>query len=211
RLDVLFVRWFGRDVNYPSGWDAKRLHRLQFLDQEGPDAFGFLDPNSVVRGIQLIPAFEHGLTNELLPGPSQARRFQDEPTNSDWAYYYVNMFVDRDILMRFRGGGVGHRATRDWDEFLFQDAGRAVVDEDTVMGDSAAAALDSDDEASGDEAEEWAGIMQDREGETETADGDDLAGEESEESENEDPDRVIADEGEELDDDILDHEGYDAL
>ncbi|KAF8130755.1 hypothetical protein EV363DRAFT_219991 [Boletus edulis] len=183
---------------------------------------GFIDSNSwtkkglmrsassVVRGIQLIPAFEHGLTNELLPGPSQARRFQDEPTNSDWAYYYVK-FVDRDILMRFQGGGVGHRATRDWDEFLFQDAGRAVVDEDTVMGDSAAAALDSDDEASGDEAEEWAGIMQDREGETETADGDDPAGEESEESENEDPDRVIADEGEELDDDILDHEGYDAL
>ena len=25
-IGVLFVRWFHRDVNYPSGWSAKRLH-----------------------------------------------------------------------------------------------------------------------------------------------------------------------------------------
>ena len=31
--------------------------------------------------------------------------------------------------MRMRGGGVGHKATRDWNTMLFEDAGRAVDDE----------------------------------------------------------------------------------
>lgn len=94
RMDVLFVRWFRRDVNYPSGWSEKRLHRLQFFDQENPsDAFGFLDPDLVVRGVHLIPAFAfyRTQTDELL-GPSRARRMQDgDDPDKDWKYYYVNM------------------------------------------------------------------------------------------------------------------------
>ncbi|KAJ7626822.1 hypothetical protein FB45DRAFT_868107 [Roridomyces roridus] len=30
------------------------------------------------------------------------------PYDADWRYYYVNIFVDRDMYMRYRGGGVGH-------------------------------------------------------------------------------------------------------
>ncbi|KAF8172248.1 hypothetical protein K438DRAFT_1940544 [Mycena galopus ATCC 62051] len=28
--------------------------------------------------------------------------------DQDWRYYYVNFFVDRDMYMRYLGGGVGH-------------------------------------------------------------------------------------------------------
>ena len=28
RMDFLFVRWFGRDAKYKSGWSAKRLPRI---------------------------------------------------------------------------------------------------------------------------------------------------------------------------------------
>lgn len=93
RMNVLFVRWFRRDVNYPSGWNEKRLHRLQFFDQESPsDAFGFLNPESVVRGVHIIPAFGYARTYDLLAGGSDGRRLRDEDDpNADWKYYYVNM------------------------------------------------------------------------------------------------------------------------
>ena len=71
-MDLLWVRWFGRELGYASGWDTRRLHRLGFIPHDQPDAFGFLDPADVIRGIHLIPAFAHG---------------HDE----EWVYYYVNM------------------------------------------------------------------------------------------------------------------------
>jgi hypothetical protein len=54
------------------------------------DAFGFLDPNLVVRGVHLIPAFYHGRTEEYL-APSIARPLSDEDT--DWVYFYIAMYV----------------------------------------------------------------------------------------------------------------------
>ena len=33
------------------------------------------------------------------------------------------------MFMRMRGGGVGHKATHNWNTMLFEDAGRAVDDE----------------------------------------------------------------------------------
>ncbi|KIJ57919.1 hypothetical protein HYDPIDRAFT_141904 [Hydnomerulius pinastri MD-312] len=92
RMDVLFVRWFQRDSNLSSGWDAKRLHRLQFFNQDHiADAFGFVDPDSVIRGVHLIPAFAFGPTDEYL-GPSFVR--QDPESHGwhlDWRYFYINM------------------------------------------------------------------------------------------------------------------------
>ncbi|KII83442.1 hypothetical protein PLICRDRAFT_677051, partial [Plicaturopsis crispa FD-325 SS-3] len=65
QMDVLYVRWFGRDLSYRAGWKAKRLHRLGFLDSSDPGAFGFVNPALVVRGAHLIPAFHHGRTAEF--------------------------------------------------------------------------------------------------------------------------------------------------
>ncbi|TFY75070.1 hypothetical protein EWM64_g8942 [Hericium alpestre] len=53
-------------------------------------SFGFLDPDDVIREAHLIPAFVHGQTEQ------------------EWDFYYVNIFADRDIFMRYAGIGVGH-------------------------------------------------------------------------------------------------------
>ncbi|ETW82718.1 hypothetical protein HETIRDRAFT_119492 [Heterobasidion irregulare TC 32-1] len=44
RLDFLWVRWFGRDMGSPSGWAARPLHRVGFVDSNDPSAFGFVNP-----------------------------------------------------------------------------------------------------------------------------------------------------------------------
>ena len=92
RMDVLFVRWFQRDTNVDAGWNAKRPFRLQFFDQDNiSDAFGFVNPDSVVRGIHLIPAFAFGNTDELL-GPSFVRQERGfKGWDFDWRFFYVDM------------------------------------------------------------------------------------------------------------------------
>jgi len=98
RMDVLFVRWFRWDTNFDSGWDAKRLPHIQFFDQAEhlDEAFGFVDPDLVVRGVHLIPAFTAGTTDELL-NKSFVRH--GEPlaegwdSDLDWNYMYINMYV----------------------------------------------------------------------------------------------------------------------
>jgi hypothetical protein len=88
RMDVLWVRWFGRNLGLKSGWAAKRLHQVGFLDSSNSDALGFLDPQEVIRTVHLIPSFAHGQTSVLL-GPSDIRQPCEE--DGDWVYYYVNM------------------------------------------------------------------------------------------------------------------------
>jgi hypothetical protein len=88
QMDFLFVRWFGHDPTYKSGFSAKRLPHIGFLKGEDPCAFGFVDPDVVIRGIHLIPAFEHGQTDQLLMD-SFVRREAD--LGKDWLYFYVNM------------------------------------------------------------------------------------------------------------------------
>lgn len=86
--EVLWIRRFRRDSTYRAGFAKKRLHRLQFLPAGDPDAFGFLDPDDVIRGAHLIPAYRYGRTSELLEGESFGRL---EGELDDWRYYYVNM------------------------------------------------------------------------------------------------------------------------
>ncbi|KAF9235589.1 hypothetical protein BU15DRAFT_64686 [Melanogaster broomeanus] len=57
-------------------------------------------------------------TSSLLP-PSVTCPIHDH--NEDWVFYYVNMFIDRDMIMRYRGGGVGHRSTREATCVLLHD------------------------------------------------------------------------------------------
>ncbi|OJA12492.1 hypothetical protein AZE42_08787 [Rhizopogon vesiculosus] len=55
-LDFLWVCWFARDAKAPSGWAVKQLPRVGFYDGDDPSAFGFINPDLVIRGVQLIPA-----------------------------------------------------------------------------------------------------------------------------------------------------------
>jgi hypothetical protein len=87
-MNFLWVRWFGRDLTYKSGWKAKRLHRVGFVDSQDPGAFGFLDPTHIIRAVHIIPGFAWGRTAALLP-PSIARSPLEK--DKDWIYYYISM------------------------------------------------------------------------------------------------------------------------
>jgi hypothetical protein len=137
-MDFLFVRWFGRDSDPQPGWKSRRLIRLGFVPGNDGSAFGFLDPNQVIRAIHLIPAFHWGrVTTKYLPRSPIARGIDDP--DHDWQLFYIGMFVfylliynqlitiprfrfaDRDLMMRFRGGGVGHKTTRQATNFFKKD------------------------------------------------------------------------------------------
>ena len=102
--------------------------------------------------------------------------------------------------MRFRGGGVGHKVTREWDEFL-QREGREPPPDDEDIG------IESQSEDSGDELEWEVGVT----GDGIDEEGDELGNSELEESDGEEEDVIVADKGEELDEDIWAQEGYGAL
>ena len=86
--EVLWVRRFRRDKSYRAGFKPKRLHRLEFLSSADAFAFGFLDPDEVIRASHLIPAFRYGRTDEFLSGESFGRA-PDEL--DDYRYFYINM------------------------------------------------------------------------------------------------------------------------
>ncbi|KAG1822053.1 uncharacterized protein BJ212DRAFT_1264972 [Suillus subaureus] len=109
-IDFLWVHWFCRDSNHKSGWVACQLHQIGFYDanEVRADAFGFIDPAQVIRGVHVILGFTHGSTGNLLP-PSIARQPHDG--GMDYSWYYVNQFVDCDMFMQFCGSGIGHKTT----------------------------------------------------------------------------------------------------
>ncbi|KAK1217968.1 hypothetical protein PQX77_019354 [Marasmius sp. AFHP31] len=101
-------------MEFLFGWKHKRLPRLYFPDANDPGAFDFVDPARVIRASHIIPAFEYNTTDELLSSDSMARLYEEYDEgkyvleDQDYRYYYVNMFPDTDMFMRYRGGGIGH-------------------------------------------------------------------------------------------------------
>ena len=92
QMDFLWVRWYGLDMDARSGFKARRLRQIGFLDSSNADtpAFGFIDPLDVIRAIHVIPVFHFGKTNLLL-SPSLARR--EDEGDEDYERYYINMYV----------------------------------------------------------------------------------------------------------------------
>ncbi|KAF7372504.1 hypothetical protein MVEN_00112300 [Mycena venus] len=106
-MEFLWVRWFGIEPNYRSGFKVARLPKVGFVQEDDPNAFVFLDPALVLRGCHLVPAFAVGHTSALLKtvSPTAARPLGE---SDDWANFYVTIWVDRDMFMRYIGGGIGH-------------------------------------------------------------------------------------------------------
>jgi len=91
RMDFLWVRWFGEEPGYRSGFRQAHLPKIGFVESTDDFAFSFVDPANVVRGCHLIPAFSAGRSTDLLPhSRSAARRANPEDVN-DWLNFYVNM------------------------------------------------------------------------------------------------------------------------
>ncbi|KAJ3882463.1 hypothetical protein F5051DRAFT_494399 [Lentinula edodes] len=160
RMEFLWVRWLGTEPDYRSGRRFAKLPKVGFVPEDDEFAFGFLDPSQVIRACHLIPAFIHGKSNDLLATrlPTAARKVGE---SEDWLNYYVMIFVDRDMFMRYHGGAIGHidiRQCRDID--LIPEG-----DEDDDMGnvdftgpeDILTPNFDSDFEDGSDRSEENAG------------------------------------------------------
>jgi hypothetical protein len=90
------VRRHRLDRTWQGGFKQKRLHRLEFLPADDPDAFGFLDPDEVIRGAHIIPAFSAGTTTHLLDDDSIGRLPREGlEDDEDWRSYYLNLYVNR--------------------------------------------------------------------------------------------------------------------
>ncbi|KIO28249.1 hypothetical protein M407DRAFT_39998, partial [Tulasnella calospora MUT 4182] len=103
RLDVLWIRWLGEDPGYVGNPGVRRLERVGYVP-EGLFAFGFIDPDVVVRAAHLIPAFIYEKTDKLL-----TRSLFWDCQDGDWETTMSTcIFVYRDMLSRFLRTGVGH-------------------------------------------------------------------------------------------------------
>ncbi|KAM6488778.1 hypothetical protein JOM56_015763 [Amanita muscaria] len=141
RVDFLWVRWFGRILEQPGGWKARRFHCVGFVNAQDEAAFGFVDPASVIRGVYLIPDFD---------GHSD-----DENSSRDWTQFYVNIFPDRDMVMRFRGGGIGHKTIRDAVDIFLQDKHPIdiAIDEEATEEEPEMMDMDNDENETGEDEE----------------------------------------------------------
>jgi len=90
-IQFLWVRWLGTEPGYRSGSRVARLPKVGFVEATDDDAFGFLDPDLVIRGSHLIPVFHSGRTSDLMPydGVTSARSTGEK---DDWMNFYVNMY-----------------------------------------------------------------------------------------------------------------------
>ncbi|KAF8811643.1 hypothetical protein BYT27DRAFT_7208274 [Phlegmacium glaucopus] len=123
-IAFLWICWYGLDLDRSSwfGWKACRLAKVGFVPNTpdaGSPAFGFLNPA------------QRGLTGDLLE-PLLA--WLPDEGDLDWRCYYVNVFIDCDMLMHFREQDNGlTQGGHDEDEHGFNaDA----VDEDSEAMDN---------------------------------------------------------------------------
>jgi hypothetical protein len=191
-MEFLWVRWFGIEIGHRYGFKVARLPKVGFVEENDPSAFGFLDPSLVLRGCHLIPSFVNGRTLDLLKTIHMAARPPGE--FDDWAAFYVNMydleyfvsfrasniyssFVDRDMFMRFLGGGVGHQTAQRQgmgvDDMDIDDTG-AEIEEDFIHDDrNLSQGEDSDGEEEEDDNEDNEDEGDDEDEDNEEDEGDD--------------------------------------
>ncbi|KAG9081233.1 hypothetical protein FRC06_005704 [Ceratobasidium sp. 370] len=105
RMDFVWVRWLEYDKEEPGGWEAGCLDHVHYgqyrNDTELLEAFDFIDPRHIVRACHLIPDFDAGDVQDSVSLTCDTKE-------GDYEYHAVNRFIDRDMLMRYLGGGVGH-------------------------------------------------------------------------------------------------------
>ncbi|KAG2067230.1 hypothetical protein BDR04DRAFT_1129692 [Suillus decipiens] len=74
-----------------SSWESSTLDQVKFLPLNDEHSFDFVDPKDILRGCHIIPWVSACAEDK-----------------SDWFEYYVNRFIDHDMLMCFHFGlGVG--------------------------------------------------------------------------------------------------------
>jgi hypothetical protein len=83
RMEFLWVRWYQLNAG-TNMWSTKKLDRVHFPPIAGDDAFGFVDPASVLRSCHIVPAFATKRVH--IDGKGLSHCAQD---SLDWTAYYV--------------------------------------------------------------------------------------------------------------------------
>ncbi|KAG9094475.1 hypothetical protein FRC06_010773 [Ceratobasidium sp. 370] len=204
-MDFVHVQWLYYDYERPGGWGHQHHDRLTYaacnMNDDILDAFDFVDPGNIMRATHLIPDFDTNTTKSYLS--QNASIAYDDKDFGDWTGYFVNRFVDRDMLMQYIGGGVGHYR---------QSNGRTAMDADRVQGvndidkDGAGMGQEglqaeegaNEDEVDNEEADEEA-VANNRANDKEA---DDQAGDEEVDEDEADKDEADKDEGEDEEVDV---------
>ncbi|KAF7974005.1 hypothetical protein HWV62_13627 [Athelia sp. TMB] len=151
RMDFLWVRWYEQVDSSKTGWKTQKLDRLRFPPMANQDSFGFLDPADVLHGCHIIPVFAKGKRHSSGKGMSFRAKDSD-----DWNEYYINRFVDRDMIMRYYFGlSVGHKYS--WPEPAVPDSDSADERDEIDQNSPAQSELEEegdDSEARGDELQQ---------------------------------------------------------
>ncbi|CUA77715.1 putative ubiquitin carboxyl-terminal hydrolase FAF-Y [Rhizoctonia solani] len=153
RVDFLWVRWLAHDTSWRSGWKTKRFDRLSYYSEDPDDTeclppLDFISPSDVVRATHLIPVFDAGMTHGYLPASSAMAH--DIAGEGDWAYWYAMRFVDRDMMIRYHGEGIGHHNSmlnREEDSLSDTENEKEFGDED-VVSDEGEGEIESTEDAS---------------------------------------------------------------
>lgn len=93
RMDFVWARWM--EIEQLGGTSVRRLNKVRYVPNDSADAFGFVDPDLILRGCHLIPTFHNGRTKVLLPRSIA----WDDPQNGDWFSYYVNRWALLDFKL----------------------------------------------------------------------------------------------------------------
>ncbi|KAF9256719.1 hypothetical protein L218DRAFT_845596, partial [Marasmius fiardii PR-910] len=99
-IDFLWPRWYKLNMTCKPGFKAKRMYHLSFPSPNDPRAFGFLSLEDLYK--HLISSCASTIWRQLSSNRKQ------EHEEEDWKYYYINMFVDRDMFMWYQGSTIGH-------------------------------------------------------------------------------------------------------
>ena len=82
-FQMLWVRWYEVVDPGPSGWDSLTLDMLRFPPLHQDNSFGFVDPEVVLRGCHILPAFDKGKRESNVNVSCSAK------DNKDYLLYYV--------------------------------------------------------------------------------------------------------------------------
>ncbi|KAJ3542953.1 hypothetical protein NMY22_g3318 [Coprinellus aureogranulatus] len=101
RFDFLWVRWYGQVPSQQPSLVTQRqeLDRVKLIPITNADSWGFIDPSQILRAAHILPRFSLG---QVYPDKKDKRILSKcAREREDWAEYYVNRLVDRDMVMRF--------------------------------------------------------------------------------------------------------------
>ena len=85
RMEFVWVHWYELVGGRHSAWGTRKLDRLRFPPLAADSSFGFIDPQDVLRGCHIIPAFSKGKRH--LDGKGLSFLAKDA---ADWNEYFLN-------------------------------------------------------------------------------------------------------------------------